>query len=250
MGPGSGAQSCPTRSGSSSTSRAGSTARRCRRLGGSWPQPLRGATSSALCRVPVLVRFAVPHPRPDIHPRPVPHPPSTPGAQQPAGCFLLLVAPSRAMSWHALQKRVGGLFSRRRQQSPYSSPSGQPCAAATAASEPREKLQGRLHRAAARGDLAWLRRWRWYFKRVGIDGRDQQSRSVLWATDGTPWLFLAGAAAAASEPSSTSPRQLSLKEKAHREHLHGATNPPGSFGCHVEAPTLKAVCGIAFELMA
>lgn len=26
--------------------------------------------------------------------------------------------------------------------------------------------------------------------------------------------------------------------------------PPSSFRCHVEAPALKAVCGIAFKLMA
>ena len=40
---------------------------------------------------------------------------------------------------------------------------------------------------------------------------------------GTPWLLLAGAAEAFSEPSSTSPRQAFCKEKAEREHQHGAT---------------------------
>uniref|UniRef100_A0A672U6X3 Uncharacterized protein n=1 Tax=Strigops habroptila TaxID=2489341 RepID=A0A672U6X3_STRHB len=35
--------------------------------------------------------------------------------------------------------------------------------------ELQEKDLGRLHRAAAHGDLAWLRRWRWWLKRVGID---------------------------------------------------------------------------------
>ncbi|XP_053798198.1 uncharacterized protein LOC128787779 isoform X2 [Vidua chalybeata] len=80
------------------------------------------------------------------------------------------------MSSHALQKRVGWLFSSRRQQWPSSIPCGQPCAAATGASELSDKVQGRLHRAAARHDLAWLRRWRWYFKRVGMDPRDQRRR--------------------------------------------------------------------------
>ncbi|XP_056372303.1 ankyrin repeat domain-containing protein 7 [Oenanthe melanoleuca] len=78
------------------------------------------------------------------------------------------------MAWHALQKRVRGLFSSRRQQSPSSSPSGQPCANTTGASEHKEKVQGRLHRAAACGNLAWLRRWRWYYKRVAFDLPDQQ----------------------------------------------------------------------------
>ncbi|XP_051499749.1 ankyrin repeat domain-containing protein 62-like [Apus apus] len=34
----------------------------------------------------------------------------------------------------------------------------------------------RLHRAAARGDLAWLRRWRWGLRVLGIDSRDQEKR--------------------------------------------------------------------------
>lgn len=155
-------------------------------------------------------------------------PPSTPGANQPAGCFLLLIAPSRAMSWHALRKRVGWLFGSGRRQRPSSSPSGQPCAAAAAAgaSELRDEVQGRLHRAAARRDRAWLRPWRWWFKRVDMEPRDQLRRSVLWATDGTPWLLLAGGAATFSEPSSTSHQQASPQKKAKREYQHGVTSTP------------------------
>ncbi|XP_051499832.1 ankyrin repeat domain-containing protein 18A-like [Apus apus] len=37
----------------------------------------------------------------------------------------------------------------------------------------------RLHRAAARGDLAWLRRWRWGLRVLGIDSRDQEKRTPL-----------------------------------------------------------------------
>ncbi|CAN8210864.1 unnamed protein product [Coccothraustes coccothraustes] len=85
------------------------------------------------------------------------------------------------MSSHALQKRVGWLFGSRRQQWP-SSPSGQPRAAAAGASELSDGVQGRPHRVAARRDRAWLRPWRWRFKRVGIDPRDQLSRIALAVT--------------------------------------------------------------------
>ncbi|XP_051651408.1 ankyrin repeat domain-containing protein 26-like isoform X7 [Manacus candei] len=73
------------------------------------------------------------------------------------------------------------LLSKKRRQSPSSTTSGQPRAAtsSTSASELRENGLGRLHRAAARGDLAWLRRWRWYVKVVGIDRRDQEMRTPL-----------------------------------------------------------------------
>ncbi|XP_074878228.1 ankyrin repeat domain-containing protein 26-like [Buteo buteo] len=70
-----------------------------------------------------------------------------------------------------------GLFSKKRQRSPSGSASGQPCApaAATGAYELGEEDPGRLHRAAARGDLAWLRQWR--LRRGGIDGQDQEKRT-------------------------------------------------------------------------
>ncbi|XP_039244618.1 ankyrin repeat domain-containing protein 26-like [Pipra filicauda] len=73
------------------------------------------------------------------------------------------------------------LLSKKRRQSPSSSPSGQPWAAtsSSSASQLREQGLGRLHRAAARGDLGWLRRWRWYVKVVGIDRPDQEMRTPL-----------------------------------------------------------------------
>ncbi|XP_064495110.1 ankyrin repeat domain-containing protein 26-like [Pseudopipra pipra] len=73
------------------------------------------------------------------------------------------------------------LLSKERRQSPSSSRSGQPWAAtsSSSASQLREQGLGRLHRAAARGDLGWLRRWRWYVKVVGIDRRDQEMRTPL-----------------------------------------------------------------------
>uniref|UniRef100_A0A8C8BG79 Uncharacterized protein n=1 Tax=Otus sunia TaxID=257818 RepID=A0A8C8BG79_9STRI len=43
----------------------------------------------------------------------------------------------------------------------------------------QEKDLGRLHRMAARGDLAWLRRWRWWLKRVDIDRQDKEKRTPL-----------------------------------------------------------------------
>ncbi|XP_056368822.1 POTE ankyrin domain family member B-like [Oenanthe melanoleuca] len=122
-----------------------------------------------------LLPSACPHPLYFLVPRPHPHPEASSARVLPC----CRVAPSRAMAFHALQKRLRGLFSDRRQQSPSSSPSGQPCATTSGAAEHREKVQGRLHRAAARGDLAWLRRWRWYYKRVGIDPPDQQRRTPL-----------------------------------------------------------------------
>ncbi|XP_039245463.1 ankyrin repeat domain-containing protein 26-like [Pipra filicauda] len=73
------------------------------------------------------------------------------------------------------------LLSKKRRQSPSSSSSGQPWAAtsSSSASQLREQGLGRLHRAAARGDLGWLRRWRWYMKVVGIDRPDQEMRTPL-----------------------------------------------------------------------
>ncbi|XP_039245954.1 ankyrin repeat domain-containing protein 26-like [Pipra filicauda] len=55
----------------------------------------------------------------------------------------------------------------------------QPPARSSSASPLREQGLGRLHRAAARGDLGWLRRWRWYVKVVGIDRPDQEMRTPL-----------------------------------------------------------------------
>ncbi|XP_052646904.1 putative ankyrin repeat domain-containing protein 20A5 [Harpia harpyja] len=71
------------------------------------------------------------------------------------------------------------LFSKKRQQSPSGSASGQPCppAAATSAYELGQKDPGRLHRAAARGALARLRRSQ--PKRGGIEGQDQEKRTPL-----------------------------------------------------------------------
>lgn len=80
---------------------------------------------------------------------------------------MLLIASSRAMALRALLKRVGRLFGSRRQRSPFSSLSGQSCAAG--ASELSDKGQGRL-------PYCGLTRRRWYFKRVGTDPRDQQRR--------------------------------------------------------------------------
>uniref|UniRef100_A0A8D0KSA2 Uncharacterized protein n=1 Tax=Strix occidentalis caurina TaxID=311401 RepID=A0A8D0KSA2_STROC len=54
-----------------------------------------------------------------------------------------------------------------------------PCASATSAYELQQKDLGRLHRMAARGDLAWLRRWRWWLKRVDIDRQDKEKRTPL-----------------------------------------------------------------------
>ncbi|XP_027563607.1 ankyrin repeat domain-containing protein 26-like isoform X2 [Neopelma chrysocephalum] len=73
------------------------------------------------------------------------------------------------------------LLSKKRWQSPSSSTSGQSWAATSSSStsQLREQGLGRLHRAAARGDLGWLRRWRWYVKVVGIDRPDQEMRTPL-----------------------------------------------------------------------
>nr|XP_030113128.3 ankyrin repeat domain-containing protein 26-like [Taeniopygia guttata] len=83
------------------------------------------------------------------------------------------------MSSHALRKRVRRLFSRRRQQRPSSSPCGQPCTAATGASELSDKVQGGLHSR----DVPWLRRWRWYFRRFGRDPRGQRRRCFKTALE-------------------------------------------------------------------
>ncbi|XP_030334128.1 ankyrin repeat domain-containing protein 7 [Strigops habroptila] len=73
------------------------------------------------------------------------------------------------------------LFSKTWQRLRSGGASGQPSVATTASSayELQEKDLGRLHRAAAHGDLAWLRRWRWWLKRVGIDKRDKEKRTPL-----------------------------------------------------------------------
>ncbi|XP_032530332.1 ankyrin repeat domain-containing protein 26-like [Chiroxiphia lanceolata] len=73
------------------------------------------------------------------------------------------------------------LLSKKRRQSPSSSPSGQPWAAtsSSSASQLREQGLARLHHAAARGDLGWLRRWHWYVKVVGIDRPDQEMQTPL-----------------------------------------------------------------------
>uniref|UniRef100_A0A663N219 Uncharacterized protein n=1 Tax=Athene cunicularia TaxID=194338 RepID=A0A663N219_ATHCN len=65
------------------------------------------------------------------------------------------------------------------QESPSGSTLRQPCASATSAYELQEKDLGKLHRMAARGDLAWLRRWRWWLKRVGFDKQDKENRTPL-----------------------------------------------------------------------
>ncbi|XP_030324393.1 ankyrin repeat domain-containing protein 26-like [Calypte anna] len=57
-----------------------------------------------------------------------------------------------------------------------------PCAAAaagTSAPGPQQQGLGRLHRAAARGHLAWLRRWSWWIEIWGIDRRDRENRTPL-----------------------------------------------------------------------
>ncbi|XP_067173615.1 ankyrin repeat domain-containing protein 7-like [Apteryx mantelli] len=74
-------------------------------------------------------------------------------------------------------KRLFGLFSKG--QGPPPSPSGSaslPCVGA--ASELREKQLGKLHRAAASGDLARVRR-PWWLRRLGIDRRDKAKRTPL-----------------------------------------------------------------------
>ncbi|XP_067173440.1 ankyrin repeat domain-containing protein 7-like [Apteryx mantelli] len=74
-------------------------------------------------------------------------------------------------------KRLFGLFSKG--QGPPPSPSGGaslPCVGA--ASELREKELGKLHRAAASGDLARVRR-PWWLRRLGINRRDKAKRTPL-----------------------------------------------------------------------
>ncbi|XP_071590445.1 ankyrin repeat domain-containing protein 18B-like isoform X1 [Heliangelus exortis] len=74
-----------------------------------------------------------------------------------------------------------GLLSRNCWVYPSDSASGQPCTAAptTSAPESQQKDLGRLHRAAARGHLAWLKRWRWWVKMVGINSCDGENRTPL-----------------------------------------------------------------------
>ncbi|XP_042649270.1 ankyrin repeat domain-containing protein 7 [Tyto alba] len=145
-------------------------------------------------------RSPCPHPCPTPcpHPPPRPHPTPRPGLQPPpprlalalvlapsqgaAGCYQLLPAgPRWRCSMLRSMQRVLGLFIKQRQKLPSCSPSGQPRAAATAAAayKLQEKDLGRLHRRAARGDLTWLRRWRWWVKSVGIDKRDKEKRTPL-----------------------------------------------------------------------
>ncbi|XP_071588495.1 POTE ankyrin domain family member B-like [Heliangelus exortis] len=77
---------------------------------------------------------------------------------------------------------MGQKFSRKRRVSRSVSAPGQPCGAAaagTGAPEPQQQGLGRLHRAAARGHLAWLRRWRRWMEIWGIDRRDRENRTPL-----------------------------------------------------------------------
>ncbi|XP_067164804.1 ankyrin repeat domain-containing protein 7-like [Apteryx mantelli] len=74
-------------------------------------------------------------------------------------------------------KRLFGLFSKGQGLPP--SPSGGaslPCVGA--ASELREKELGKLHRAAASGDLAQVRR-PWWLPRLGINRRDKAKQTPL-----------------------------------------------------------------------
>ena len=141
--------------------------RPCPHLGGSRPRPLLEASSSPLCLSSSTS---------------LPSSMSSSGAQQsPPGASCCWLLPAGLRPRHSMRRsmqRVMGLFSKKRQQSPSGSAAGQPCAAAAATSgyELREEDLGRLHRAAARSDLAWLRRWRWWLKRVGIDRRDKEKR--------------------------------------------------------------------------
>ncbi|XP_009998149.1 PREDICTED: ankyrin repeat domain-containing protein 7-like, partial [Chaetura pelagica] len=81
--------------------------------------------------------------------------------------------------------RLMGLLRKQRQRSPSGRAAGQPCAApasaasATSARQLQSTAMSRLHRAAARGDLAWLRRWRWALRVIGIDSPDQEKRTPL-----------------------------------------------------------------------
>ncbi|XP_075599775.1 uncharacterized protein LOC142600325 isoform X1 [Balearica regulorum gibbericeps] len=72
-----------------------------------------------------------------------------------------------------------GLCCKKWQQLPSGSASGQPYAATTtSAYELRKEDLGRLHHAAAHGDPAWLRRWHWWLKRVGINRQDTEKWKV------------------------------------------------------------------------
>ncbi|XP_071620754.1 ankyrin repeat domain-containing protein 7-like [Heliangelus exortis] len=75
-----------------------------------------------------------------------------------------------------------GLFNKKQKLPRSGSAPGQPSAAAaagTGAPEPQQQGLGRVHRAAARGHLAWLRRWRWWIEIWGIDRRDRKNRTPL-----------------------------------------------------------------------
>ncbi|XP_030324514.1 ankyrin repeat domain-containing protein 7-like [Calypte anna] len=75
-----------------------------------------------------------------------------------------------------------GLFSKKQKLPRFGRAPRQPCGAAssgTSAPEPQYQGLGRLHRAAARGHLAWLRRWRWWMEIWGIDRRDRENRTPL-----------------------------------------------------------------------
>ncbi|XP_071620750.1 ankyrin repeat domain-containing protein 18A-like [Heliangelus exortis] len=75
-----------------------------------------------------------------------------------------------------------GLFNKKQKLPRSGSAPGQPRAAAaagTGAPEPQQQGLGRVHRAAACGHLAWLRRWRWWIEIWGIDCHDRQNRTPL-----------------------------------------------------------------------
>lgn len=144
-----GAQCSHCRGGSSSTSPAGSMALPL-------PQPLLGASLSPLC-----LAFSSSSSLPRTWQ-------SAPGA---SCCWSLPVGACPAPQ-HAPQHAESSCFlGKKRQQSPSGSTSGQPCTATTATSayELQEKDLGRLHHAAACGDLDWLRRWHWWLKTDSID---------------------------------------------------------------------------------
>ncbi|XP_030324217.1 ankyrin repeat domain-containing protein 7-like [Calypte anna] len=73
-----------------------------------------------------------------------------------------------------------GLFTKKQKLSRFGSAPRQPCSAAaagTGAPEPQQQGLGRLHCAAARGHLAWLRCW--WIKIWGIDRHDRENRTPL-----------------------------------------------------------------------
>ncbi|XP_030321923.1 ankyrin repeat domain-containing protein 7-like [Calypte anna] len=80
-------------------------------------------------------------------------------------------------------KRIFG-FGKKRKGQPPSGGASQPCPAG-AAYELRPKDLGKLHRAAASGDLAQVRQG---LKKHGIDGRDKAERQCS-ASKKNAWLF-------------------------------------------------------------